>query len=339
LIGHPFNNSIFHVDRAKHAGDSINRLTDRIKPMARIELRHLRTLTALRDTGSLVDAAERLCLTQSALSHQIKDLEDRLQCPLFMRKTRPVRFTGAGQRLLTLADDILPQLRAAEIDLDRLAGGETGRLYLAIECHSCFQWLMPTINTFRHHWPEVELDLSSSFSFAPLQALARGDLDLVISADPVDIPGLYYEALFRYEVRLAMSPRHALAAREYIEPRDLAREKLICYPVERARLDIFSQFLEPAGVEPESLRTAELTMMIIQLVASNRGVAALPNWAISEYEGKEFLVSRALGANGLWSTLHAAIRAEQKEHAYIRDFMGFARQTCFANLPGIVPAT
>ncbi len=307
--------------------------------MARIELRHLRTLAALRDTGSLVEAAERLCLTQSALSHQIKDVEDRVQCSLFMRKTRPVRFTSAGQRLLALADEILPQLRAAELDLDRLAGGETGRLYLAIECHSCFQWLMPTIDTFRHHWPEVELDLSTSFSFAPLQALARGDLDLVISADPVDIPGLHYEPLFRYEVRLAMSPRHMLAATEHILPADLAEQVLICYPVERSRLDLFSHFLDPAGIEPASVRTAELTMMIIQLVASNRGVAALPNWAISEYEGRDFLVSRPLGVNGLWATLHAAIRTEQREHAYIRDFMSFARQTCFANLPGIIPAT
>lgn len=305
--------------------------------MARIELRHLRTLVALRDTGSLVEAAERLCLTQSALSHQVKDVEDRLQCSLFMRKTRPVRFTSAGQRLLALADDILPQIRAAEIDLDRLAGGETGRLFLALECHSCFQWLMPTIDRFRHHWPDVELDLSSSFSFAPLQALARGDLDLVISADPLDLPGVHYEPLFRYEVRLALSPRHRLAASAAIEPADLADEVLICYPVERARLDVFRHFLEPAGVEPASVRTAELTMMIIQLVASNRGVAALPNWAISEYERKDFLVSRPLGAGGLWSTLHAAIREEQREHPYMRDFMAFARQTCFSDLPGILP--
>jgi LysR family transcriptional regulator for metE and metH len=196
---------------------------------------------------------------------------------------------------------------------------------------------MPTINTFRHHWPDVELDLSSSFSFAPLQALARGDLDLVISSDPLELPGVHYEPLFRYEVRLALSPRHRLAAKSVIEPADLADEVLICYPVERARLDVFRHFLEPAGIEPASVRTAELTMMIIQLVASNRGVAALPNWAISEYENKDFLVSRPLGAEGLWSTLHAAIREEQREHPYMRDFMAFARQTCFSDLPGILP--
>lgn len=320
------------IHRAAQAANPTDPFT-----MAKIELRHLRTLVALRDTGSLVEAADRLCLTQSALSHQVKDVEDRLQCSLFMRKTRPVRFTSAGQRLLALADEILPQIRAAEIDLDRLAGGETGRLFLALECHSCFQWLMPTINKFRHHWPEVELDLSSSFSFAPLQALARGDLDLVISSDPLELPGVHYEALFRYEVRLALSPRHRLAAKSVIEPPDIADEVLICYPVERARLDVFRHFLEPAGIEPASLRTAELTMMIIQLVASNRGVAALPNWAISEYENKDFLVSRALGAEGLWTTLYAAIREEQREHPYMRDFMAFARQTCFSDLPGILP--
>lgn len=303
----------------------------------RIELRHLRTLVALRDTGSLVEAAERLSLTQSALSHQVKDVEERVQCSLFVRKTRPVRFTSAGQRLLALADEILPQVRAAEIDLGRLAGGETGRLFLALECHSCFQWLMPTIDRFRQQWPEVELDLSTSFSFAPLQALARGDLDLVISSDPVHIPGIHYEPLFRYEVRLAVCPRHALAAKAVVEPSDLAAEVLICYPVERVRLDVFSRFLGPAGIEPASVRTAELTMMIIQLVASNRGVAALPNWAISEYEGRDFLVSRPLGADGLWATLHAAIREEQRTHPYVREFMAIARRTCFRDLPGILP--
>src|ERR1700752_1970252 len=113
-----------------------------IAVMHKIELRHLRTLVALRDTGSLVEAAERLNLTQSALSHQIKDIEERAACTLFVRKTRPVRFTSAGRRRLALADDVLPAIRAAELELERLAGGETGRLFIALECHSCFQWLV-----------------------------------------------------------------------------------------------------------------------------------------------------------------------------------------------------
>ncbi len=149
-----------------------------------LEIRHLKTLHALREADSLVEAAERLHLTQSALSHQFKELEERLGLPLFVRKTKPLRFTSAGLRLLQLADSLLPQLRAAERDLARLAGGTAGRLHMAIECHSCFQWLMPTIDQFRDAWPEVELDLASGFSFAPLPALVkRSGLVLRMNSD------------------------------------------------------------------------------------------------------------------------------------------------------------
>jgi LysR family transcriptional regulator for metE and metH len=137
-----------------------------------IELRHLRTLAVLRDTGSLAQAAERLHLTQSALSHQSKSIEDHFGMPLFLRKSRPLRFTPAGQRLLALADTVLPAALAAERDLARLAVGRAGRLHIAIECHSCFEWLMPTMDAFRENWPEVELDIVTGFSFDPLPALA-----------------------------------------------------------------------------------------------------------------------------------------------------------------------
>lgn len=141
-----------------------------------LEIRHLETLAAIRDGGSLQEAAERLHLTQSALSHQLRDLETRLGTPLLNRRTRPARLTTAGLRVLALADDVLPRLRATERELQRLAAGRTGRLHLAIECHSCFQWLMPALDAFRGQWPDVALDLSAAFSFAPLPALVRGDL-------------------------------------------------------------------------------------------------------------------------------------------------------------------
>ena len=251
--------------------------------MSQVELRHLRTLVALRDSGSLVEAAERVHLTQSALSHQMKELETRVGCALFVRKTRPVRFTSAGNRLLTLADQTLPLVHSAELDLQRLAGGESGRIYMAIECHSCFEWLLPAIDAYRDRWADVELDIASGFHFAPLPALARGDLDLVITADPVDEPGIHYFPLFSYEAKLAIAKDHELVTKEWLEPKHLADETIISYPVDRSRLDLFTSFLDPAGVEPEHIRHAELTTMIVQLVASGRGVACLPNWAPVSY--------------------------------------------------------
>ena len=306
--------------------------------MSQIELRHLRTLVALRDTGSLVEAAERVFLTQSALSHQIKDLETRLGCPLFIRKTRPVRFTPAGKRLLKLADEVLPGVHATEQDLARLAGGESGRIFMAIECHSCFEWLLPALNEYRESWPDVELDISSGFNFAPLPALARGDLDLVITADPVEDLSLSYLPLFSYEAELALARDHPLTEKPWVEPADLAEETLITYPVDRERLDIFSAFLDPAGIEPAGVRHAELTTMMIQLVASGRGVACLPNWALHEYQERDYVSVRSLGEEGVWPTLYAAVRRGEEEAAFIRGFVDIARRTCFANLVGIVTA-
>ncbi|GGB83115.1 transcriptional regulator MetR [Marinobacterium zhoushanense] len=304
-----------------------------------IELRHLKTLSALRDAGSLVEAAERVHLTQSALSHQIKDLEDRLNCSLFIRKTKPICFTSAGQRLLALADDMLPMIRNAERDIARLAGGAAGRLNICIECHSCFDWLMPTIDHFRQNWPEVELDLSTGFSFQPLPALARGDLDLVITSDPEPRNGLHYVPLFSYESVLALSRQHRLIARKFIHPRDLSQETLITYPVDTSRLDVYTRFLDPENIEPAEQRTAELTVMMVQLVASGRGVAALPNWALHQYLERDYVAARPLGEKGLWCTLYAAMREDQKNADFMIDFLNTAREVTFRNLNGIRAAS
>lgn len=303
-----------------------------------VELRHLKSLVYLRDADSMVEAAQRLHLTQSALSHQFKELEDRLQMQLFVRKTKPLRFTSAGLRLLRLADDILPLIRSAERDLSRLQGGSSGRLHMAIECHSCFQWLMPTIDQFRESWPEVELDLASGFSFAPLPALARGDLDLVITADPVDINSISYIPLFTYEAMLAVSNQHPLKQKAFIEPQDLQSEVLITYPVERDRLDIFTHFLDTEGIEPASVRTAELTIMMMQLVASGRGVCCLPNWALHEYSAKGYVSARRLGEKGLFSTLYAAVRTDMLDAAFMQDFLLTAKDTSFNTLDGVMAA-
>ena len=300
-----------------------------------IEIRHLKTLATLRDQGSLVDAAESLFVTQSALSHQLKDLENRLGCSLFVRKTKPPRFTSAGRRLLNLADEILPMVKSAERDVSRFAGGETGRLNICIECHSCFQWLIPCLDLYRANWPEVELDLSGGFSFAPLPALVRGDLDLVITSDPIDLPGITYVSLFSYEAMLAIPHGHPLSSHFAVKPDDLISEMLITYPVDRARLDIFTRFLDPADVEPMSVRTAELTPMIIQLVASGRGVTCLPNWALTEYLAQGTVIAKKLGESGLWCTLYAAVREDQLEMSYVKDFLSTAVETSFSSLRGI----
>lgn len=303
-----------------------------------LELRHLHTLITLRDCGSLALAARHLHVTQSALSHQLKALEGHYSASLFVRKSRPLRFTPAGERLLALADQVLAQVHSAERDIVQLSSGLGGRLHIALECHSCFEWLMPSMDAFRERWPEVKLDLSAGFNFDSLPALLKNDIDLVITSDAQQAAGVVYLPLFAYQAVLVMARDHELSERDWITPQDLSTETLITYPVPRSRLDIFRHFLHPAGVEPVAQRTAELTLMIMQLVASRRGVAALPNWVVADYLAYNYVAARPLGCEGMWSTLYAALRVEQLNSPFMRSFIAIARETSFRTLSGIRPA-
>ncbi len=300
-----------------------------------LDLRQLRTLAAIRDTGSLAAAAERLHLTQSALSHQLKDLESDLDLALLVRKTRPPRFTKAGERLLALADQVLPAIREAERDIIRISGGQAGRLILAIECHSCFEWLMPTLNQFRDDWPEVELDFHSGFHGDAQDRLLSRELDLVVTSNPNHHPDLSFNPLFDYESVLVVGKQHVLAVKSFIEAEDLRHETLITYPVDSERLDVFQHFLTPAHIKPAHIRTSELTLMMMQLVASGRGVCALPNWVAVEYLARDWVKALSLGERGVWCTLYAAIRAEDQDIAFLQDFLATARTSCLNTLKGI----
>src|SRR5690606_1055636 len=128
-----------------------------------IEIRHLKSLIAIAETGKLAHAADRVYLTQSALSHQIRALEEHYATTLFQRTAQGLRFTPAGDRLLALAREVLAALNKAERDLTRLQSDQSGELRIVLECHTCFDWLTPVMDNFRRAWPEVEIDLVAGF--------------------------------------------------------------------------------------------------------------------------------------------------------------------------------
>ena len=289
-----------------------------------IELRHLKTLTALREHGSLVAAAGDLCLTPSAISHQLKELDQWFGVEIVNRRNRPVSFSNVGLRLLKLADDILPQVQIAQSDISRIVHGQTGRIIFSSECHSCFDWLMPLLNQYRMQYPDVDLDFASGFEANPHELLQNAEFDLLITADPIALKGVEYFPIFEYESRLVLSNTHPLVRSEQITVQELAEETLITYPVDKHRLDIMSKLFIPANILPKQIRTTDLTQMLIQLVASGRGIGALPDWVVNEYEQKGWVTSRRLNCvapEGLRRTLYAGYRIEEKQKSYFEGFL------------------
>ena len=291
-----------------------------------LELRHLRTIRAIHDQGGLARAAEVLNITQSALSHQVRALEEQAGTTLFLRQSKPMRLSPAGLRLLALARQVLPMVEAAEAEIRGVTQGRVGRLHIAMECHACFNWLLPALDAFRHGWPQVDIDVRAGLAFTALPALVRGEADLVISSDPEELPGVIFEPLFDYQALLAVAASHPLAGREFVEPADLAAETLITYPMDRARLDVFSHFLGPAGVQPAAVREIELTDVILLLVASGRGVAVLPDWVMQREIDNPDLVTLRLGTGGVTRRLYAALREEDRDQPFMQDTLRLARE-------------
>jgi LysR family transcriptional regulator for metE and metH len=297
-----------------------------------LELRHLRTLAALRSAGSLVRAAQLLNLTQSALSHQVRLLEERYGGPLFERKSLPIAFTAVGSRLLALADSVLPSIEQAEREITRLSQGDRGQLRVALECHTCFDWLMPVMDEFRQRWPDVEIDLVSGFHSDPVDLLRKGEADLVIGSSC----GPQYKVfpLFRYEILVVLAQKHRMAANRRLNAADFEGETVITYPVPEERIDLIREVLRPANVRFER-RTAELTVAILQLVASRRGLAALPNWAIKNYVDYDYVLAKPVGSEGLWSDLFVSVSPSLGAKAYVSDFVAVIRAQCARTLDGI----
>ena len=290
-----------------------------------IEFRHLRTIRAIHEEGGLAKAADTLHITQSALSHQIKGLEAQAGVELFVRRSKPMRLSSAGMKLLRLAEDILPRIAALEEEFTGLRAGKSGRLHIAIECHACFDWLLPVLEKFRQAWPDVDVDIRPGLQFEALPALAREEVDLVISSDPEELPGVDFTPLFDYEPVFVASAEHPLAAKDFIEAKDFEGEMLITYPVERARLDVFNQLLTPAGVEPRGIRQVELSAVILLLVASNRGVSVLPDWVVREQRQNASYVTRPLTKNGLTRRLYGATRSDETTKPFMSHVLKLAR--------------
>ena len=289
-----------------------------------IEFRHLRTIKAIHDTGGVARAAEVLNITQSALSHQIKGLENQTGVELFVRRSKPMRLSVAGMRLLRLADRILPEIDALQDEFDGLRSGKAGRLHIAIECHACFEWLFPVLERFRKKWPDVDVDIRPGLAFDALPALKKEDVDLVVSSDPENISGVTFSHLFDYAPVFVASAQNPLAKKPYIDAEDFRDQTLITYPVDRARLDIFNQLLIPSKVEPKAIRQVELTAVILLLVASNRGVSVLPDWVVREVKYSSDYVTRPLTKNKITRGLFAATRDEDLLKPYMRDLIQFA---------------
>lgn len=286
-----------------------------------LERFHLEVLAAIKEQGTLTQAAASLNLSQSALSHSIKKLEHQLDTSVWQKEGRSLRLTHAGEQILTLASRVLPQFKHTEHLLYQIAKGEMGSLRIGMECHPCYQWLLKVIEPYLDKWPNVDIDVKQEFQFSGLAALHDYEIDILVTPDPLYKPNVTFIPVFDYEHRLVVASTHRLANQSTVAPEDLVDEVLFSYPVEPERLDIYSQFLNPKKCTVKAHKTIETTEIMLQMVAAGRGVCALPGWLVDEFAQTMAIKSLRFGESGIQKHIYLGMRKGEEQINYLNDFV------------------
>lgn len=245
----------------------------------KLEIRHLQLVQAITSEGSVTRAAERLHVTQSALSHQLREIEDRLGTPLFLRVNRRLALAPAGERLLQSAHRVLDELRRVEEDISRLAAHQDGVIRVSTECYTCYQWLPPLLKPFHKRFPRVDVEIVPDVTRRTLEALHERKIDLALVYSTRRDPRLRIVPLFEDEMVVIVSRDHRLAKKSHAVPADLAGEHL--FMPSEAEHSLFAKTLAREGVRPRRHTAVMLTEAIVELVRAGVGVSALPRWTLT----------------------------------------------------------
>lgn len=291
-----------------------------------LDIQHLKIIHALQQHGTVTGAAQALYLTQSALSHQIRHLEQKIGVKLWERHGRHLRLTHAGEVILQAAQHVLPVLEHTERTLRAHAHGQQGILRIGVECYPCQTWLNAVIGAFLKKMPRVEIDIVNQFPFSGLHGLLYHHLDLLITPDQQPHPKLNYERLGDDELLLLVAKQHPLSIYTNVQAQQLANETLLTFPVAHERVDVLTRFLVPAQVRPLAIKTLQSVDLMVHLVALQRGVCVLPRWLAESYLQQVPLAALRLGERGLYKTLFAAFRQQDACLTYLERFVSFCKQ-------------
>ncbi len=289
--------------------------------MTDLDIRHLRLVSELLTTGSATAAARRLGVTQSAVSHQLRELESRLGCPVCSRVGKRLVLTAAGARLLQAAQMILPELDRAAEDVRRMRDGRTGLLRICAQCHTGYHWLPPLLRSFQTRHPAIELEVAVQHTNDPIDALLRGALDLALVTDHVDDRRLNVRPLLRDEHVAVVSVGHSWTSQKFVTPEQLGTETLLLYSPSPAESFTVRRILNPAGVQPTRVRFVQLTEAIIEMIKADLGVSVMPKWAIQPALTRGDVRAIRITPTGVHRQWSAVTLRDLNEPRYLLEFL------------------
>ena len=288
--------------------------------MINIGLQHFRLVRTIVQEGSITKAAEILHLTQSALSHQLKELEKELKVPVFYRRGKKMLLSDEGQRFLCSAEKILTELSLLEEDLADFRQGRTGCIKISTQCYTAYHWLPAILHHFKQSSPGVSVQIMSEATVKPLDFLVNGELDVGIVRTKSDNTGIYYEPIFEDQLLVVMHKHHPLAQKDFIEIADFQNEELFLAFADPAtgNVPVIGALMQMEQVQPKKIHYIHYTDAIIEMLHSNLGISIMADWIVTPYLKDKDIVLKPMPASVTRRTWYAAAC---KDNPAIRNFM------------------
>lgn len=286
-----------------------------------MEIKYLKLIKTIAEHGSLANSAAHLYLTQSALSHQLKDLENQLGFKVFYRKRNEWTLTDEGQELYELAKKVLSEIDSSFYKIQQLKNGSQGTIRISTECYSFYQGLPAFVQKMGVLYPQIQIDLILEATHKPIAKLIAKEIDLAITATKPNEENLECFELFEDEIFAVMHQENSFAKQDYIKAKDFEEIHLIIhsYPIET--VSVYEQFLKPNRVEPKQISAIPLTEVALELVAANFGVFCIPKWALKPFKLSDEFAYKKISLEGLKRKHYLVIRKEDTQKKYIQDFI------------------
>lgn len=288
-----------------------------------MEIRHLRLIKAIVEEGSITKAIDKLHLTQSALSHQLKEAEYQLGTKIFLRTNKKLILTQAGEKLYQTAKEIIDKLSDTEREIKQLVYGEMGEIRISTECYSGYHWLPSVMKQFQQLYPNIDLKIVMEATHYPLQKLLVNVLDIAIVSDPIKDNTIKYLELFQDEMMMVVSENHVWANKKFVVAEDFTNEHLLIHSLPLETVTVHQFLLAPANVSPKKITPLPLTEASIEMVKADMGVMSMANWALRPYLKDTGLKAIKIGKNGLKRKHYIAIMNNRTYPQYFQHFIEF----------------
>jgi DNA-binding transcriptional LysR family regulator len=264
-----------------------------------IDSRQLRTFLTLASSGSFTAAARELRITQSAVSHSIRALENDVGCKLIDRLGKKVTPTQAGEQLLTSAERILSEMEAARTGLTQLGDWGSGRIRVAAALTACVHVLPGAIREFRESFPRANIYIDPMDTPAAISALRERQVDIALGLEPEAATDISFKRHVTDELWFVVPPSHPWASLGFAPVEDIAKQHYILYGKRSTTAGIITRYFASMGVTLRSSIELANIEAIIELVAIGMGVSVLTDWVVANALRKKIVCKVPLGKRKL----------------------------------------